>query len=163
MTKHVFRKLGMFVAAGALMLGAAACEDDPADPGDDHGEPVFVRLMLDGAEIARASAVNLGTSAGGIEVAAGEDSAPITVEFLDADDDVIAFDDDFHLEVEVGDESVALFEQDTPGAFVGRAHGVAVGATTMTFRLMHGAVGSGHADFQSAAIDVEVVEGGGAA
>ena len=65
-----------------------------------------------------------------------------------------------YLEVDVADEAVAEFEQDTPGEFGGHAHGVAVGVTTMTFKLMHGAVGSGHSDFTAAAIRVEVVDAG---
>jgi hypothetical protein len=47
--------------------------------------------------------------------------------------------------VEVEDESIAEFEQDTPGEFGGHLHGLQVGSTTLTFFLMHGAVGSGHA------------------
>lgn len=153
MKNQTFRKLGVLALAGAATL--AACEDDPMEP-EEHGEPAAVRLMLNGAEIARAAGTNVGTSTGHIHVHPGEETAHITVEFLDEDEDVITFDSDFYLEVAVTDESIAEFEQDTPGEFGGHAHGVAEGETTMVFRLMHGAVGSGHSDFDSAPIEVEV-------
>ena len=60
------------------------------------------------------------------------------------------------VEVDVEDESIAEFEQDTPGEFGGHLHGVAVGETDVVFKLMHGAVGSGHADFVTAAVHAHV-------
>lgn len=152
---ELFRNLGAFALASVVALGAAACEDDPTGPDDDHGDPASVRLMLGGVEIA--SATNT-TASGEIHLHPDEETDHITVQFLDDDGDVIDFDDDFYLDVVVGNEAVAEFEQDTPGEFGGHAHGVAVGETTMIFRLMHGAVGSGHPDFSSAAIPVEVVD-----
>ena len=154
-TNDLFSKLGLFALSGALVLGSAACEDDPAGPDDDHAEPVSVRLMLGGQEIAGATSA---ASTGEIHLHPGEETDHITVQFLDADGDVVSLDDDFYLEVDVEDEAVAEFEQDTPGEFGGHAHGVAEGVTTMTFKLMHGVVGSGHSDFTPWPIDVEVVD-----
>jgi hypothetical protein len=154
---RLFTKPAAFALAAALILGVAACEDDPTGLDDDHQDPASVRLVLGGQEIATATASN---ATGEIHLHPDEETDHITVEFLDADGDVIDFEDedDFYLEVGVGDPSVAEFEQDTPGEFGGHAHGLVVGQTTMTFRLMHGAVGNGHPDFQPVAIPVEVVD-----
>ena len=65
-------------------------------------------------------------------------------------------DEDFHLQVEVADESIAEFEQDTPGEFGGHLHGEAAGETEVVFSLMHGPVGAGHADFVTEPLGVHV-------
>ena len=75
---------------------------------------------------------------------------------MDHDGDEVTLDDDYYLEVEVGSASVAEFEQDTPGEFGGHLHGKGVGTTTLVFKLMHGSVGSGHADFVTTSLSVEV-------
>ena len=157
-TREMFRSLGALGVAGALALGAAACEDDPSGPDEDHAEPVSVRLMLGGQEIA--SAINA-SSTGHIHLHPGEVTDHITVEFVDEGGDPIIFDEDFYLEVDVGNEAIAEFDQDTPGEFGGHAHGGVEGETTMTFKLMHGAVGTGHPDFTAWPIDVDVVAEGG--
>ena len=53
--------------------------------------------------------------------------------------------------VTIGDETVAEWEQDEAGEFGGHLKGIAAGATTATFELMHGAIGSAsaHADYRS--------------
>lgn len=51
----------------------------------------------------------------GIEVDAGEETGHITEEFIAEDGDVLDFDDEVYLEVDVADEAVAAFEQDSPG------------------------------------------------
>jgi len=71
-------------------------------------------------------------------------------------DNVVAFDDDFYLEVEIDDESIAEFEQDEPGEFGGHVHGISEGVANAVFKLMHGAVGSGHADFETASVHIHV-------
>jgi hypothetical protein len=58
--------------------------------------------------------------------------------------------------VEIDNETIAEFEQDTPGEFGGHLHGVAAGETDAVFSLMHGTVGSGHADFVTTAVHVHV-------
>ena len=154
-TREMFRRLGVFAAVGGLALGAAACEDDPTGIEEGHGDPASVRLMLGGQEIA--SATNAAAT-GEIHLHPGEETDHIRVQFLDDDGDPITFDDDFYLQVEVGDETIAEFEQDNPGEFGGHAHGLVEGETTMEFWLMHGAVGGGHPDFRSWGIPVEVVD-----
>ena len=63
---------------------------------------------------------------------------------------------DFHLGVEIGAASVAGFDQDSPGAFGGVLRGVAAGDTDITFSLVHGEVGTGHADFKTEPLAVHV-------
>ena len=89
-------------------------------------------------------------------MAGGEETARIAVHFVDHDGDAVSLDDDVYLEVEITDESIAEFEQDTPGEFGGYLHGKAEGETEAVFRLMHGTVGSGHADFVTAPVRVHV-------
>lgn len=139
------------VLAGAVALGA--CSDDPVGL-EDHADPTGVELELNGVVIASYQAGSGWT--GELEVLEGEETAHIEVRFVDEDGDPIELDDDVYLEVEIEDETVAEFEQDTPGEFGGHLHGVAAGETDAVFRLMHGAVGSGHADFETTAVHVHV-------
>lgn len=153
MTNIRFRNIGLSLAViGSLAL--TACEDSPTEP-EEHGDPETVQLVLNGTTIASFSfATNTWT--GEMEVEVGEETDHIDVEFLDEDDDVITFDSDFYLEVDVADETIAEFEQDTPGEFGGHLHGVAEGETDVIFMLMHGAVGSGHADATTTAVHAHV-------
>lgn len=132
--------LGVSVA-GALALGACS---DPA--GLEHTEPEGVELELNGMVIASYDGAT-GSWTGEMAVDEGQETAHIDVHFLDEDGDRITPDSDNYLEVEVDDETIAEFEQDTPGEFGGHLHGIAAGTTEVVFRFMHGAVGSGHADF----------------
>ncbi len=133
-----------------LALFVAACGDDPTgmDPDDDHAEPEGVELVLSGQTIATYDGDDQ-TWTGGMTVPVGEETAHIAVRFVDHDGDPIPLDDDMYLEVVVEDEAIAEFEQDEPGEFGGHLHGMDVGETRVRFRLMHGAVGSGHADFET--------------
>lgn len=137
-------------------LASAGCGDDPTEPdGQDHSEPEGVRLVLNGQTIA---SFDHDTQAwtGEMDVAVGEETAHISVQFVDHDGDVLSFDADFYLEVDVEDETIAEFEQDTPGEFGGHLHGLAAGETDVVFKLMHGAVGSGHPDFVTTAVHAHV-------
>lgn len=153
MTKDML-SLSRFVAlavAGSVALGA--CGDDPVGL-DEHSDPHGIELVLNGVTIASYDADTGWT--GELEVEVGEETAHIDVRFVDEDGDEITLDDDVYLEVEIEDEDIAEFEQDTPGEFGGHLHGVAQGETDAVFRLMHGAVGSGHADFVTTAVHVHV-------
>jgi len=148
------------LTAGLLVL--AACGDDgtmdPMDDHDDHaGEVEGVVLSLSGQTIASYDGHD-GAWTGELEVEPGEETAHIQVVFVDHNQQAVALDDDFYLQVDVANESIAEFEQDTPGEFGGHLHGVAEGDTEVTFSLMHGAVGSGHADFVTAPLHVHVHE-----
>ena len=121
-----------------------------------HGpEAEGVQLVLDGETIATYDGDSKEWS-DSFEIDAGETSGHIDVRFVDHDGDPIAFGDDYYLEVESQDSSIATFIQDDPGGFAIHIRGVAAGETGLVFRLMHGSVGSGHADFSTEPLAVDV-------
>ena len=146
-----------FALLSAGILALSACES-ATEPEDDHAEEVEgVILVLSGQTIAEYDGHD-GEWTGELEVEPGEETGHISVRFVDHDGMAVELDDDYYLEVEVEDESIAEFEQDTPGEFGGHLHGGAEGDTDIVFRLMHGAVGSGHADFATEPLHVHVHE-----
>ena len=156
-TRSYRNSLAALAVAG--MVGLGACSDDPVGL-DDHEEDVEgVQLVLNGAVIAEFDG-DARTWTGELGVEEGVETAHITVRFVDHDGSAITLDADMYLEVDVEDETVAEFEQDTPGEFGGHLHGVAAGATEAVFKLMHGAVGTGHADFETTPVTIVVSAGG---
>ncbi len=153
MKKQRYRRVALALSmAGAIAL--VGCGDDPVGP-DEHGDAAAVNLVMNGTMIASFSfATNAWT--GEMDVDVGTETPHISVDFVDADGDVIVYDSDFYLEVVVSDEAIAEFEQDTPGEFGGHLHGNAVGETDVVFQLMHGAIGSGHADLVTTAVHAHV-------
>ncbi len=154
--KKLIHRQTLGLAAMILVLGA--CSDDPMEP-EEHAEPEGVELILGGSVIASYDG-DTQTWTGELEVDEGEETAHITVRFVDHDGDPIPIDDDLYLEVDIEDESIAEFEQDTPGEFGGHLHGHMEGETDVTFKLMHGEVGSGHADFITEPVHAHVHEHG---
>ena len=148
-----------FALLTAGILALSACES-ATEPEEDHAEEVEgVMLVLSGQTVASYDGHD-GEWTGELEVEPGEETAHISVRFVDHNGAAVALDEDYYLEVEVEDESVAEFEQDTPGEFGGHLHGQAEGDTEITFSLMHGAVGSGHADFVTAPLHIHVHDDG---
>ena len=90
-------------------------------------------LVLSGQTVASYDGED-GEWTGELEVEVGEETAHINVRFVDHEGDPVELDEDFFLQVEVEDESVAEFEQDTPGEFGGHLHGEAEGDTEVTFQ-----------------------------
>ena len=136
------------LATGLMVFGlmSGACSESTTEPEEEHAEAEGVELVISGQVIASYDG-DTQRWTGELEVDVGEETAHISVRFVDHDGDAIPLDDDFYLEVDVEDHSIAEFEQDTPGEFGGHLHGVSEGETDVTFKLMHGEVGSGHADF----------------
>ncbi|MYG75062.1 MAG: hypothetical protein F4198_05700, partial [Acidobacteria bacterium] len=121
-----------FALLSAGILALSACES-ATEPEEDHAEEVEgVNLILSGQTIASYDGHD-GEWTGELEVEPGEETAHITVQFVDHDGMAVHLDDDFYLEVEVEDESIAEFEQDTPGEFGGHLHGGAEGDTDIVF------------------------------
>ncbi len=137
---------------GALTVAvfAAACSDQGPD---DHHEPFGVEIR-DGSTVVVRIFGNSVT--GQITVEVGEETPNYTFVFLDDDDDPIELDSDEFLDVQVANESIAEFDHVNRFTGIGHFEGVAEGSTTATVRLMHGAVGSAHADYISPAIPVVV-------
>ncbi len=121
---------------------------------DDAHEPAGVALVLGGNVIAYYDGATRSWTSE-LEVDVGEETAHITVLFVDEEGDAIQ-EDDTYLEVDVEDESIAEWEQDTPGEFGGHLHGVSEGETDIVFKLMHGEVGQGHADYTTTAVHAHV-------
>ena len=109
-------------------------------------------ILFDGSSIAGWKAINESD----MVLMPDTETAHMDVRFVDHDGAAVQLDADFYLEVDVENEAIAEFEQDTPGEFGGHLHGVAVGETDVVFKLMHGSVGSGHADFVTAAVHAHV-------
>ncbi len=148
-----------FALLTAGILALSACES-ATEPEEDHAEEVEgVALVLSGQTIASYDGHD-GEWTGELEVEPGEETAHISVRFLDHNGAAVVLDDDYYLQAEVEDEAIAEFEQDTPGEFGGHLHGQAEGDTEITFSLMHGAVGSGHADFVTAPLHIHVHDDG---
>lgn len=146
-------RLLMFILVAPFAL--AACSDSTGVE-DDHGEEVEgVQIWLSGAMIASYDNDEK-TWTGELEVDVGTETAHMEVRFVDHDGDAVTLDSDMYLEVDVEDESIAEFEQDTPGEFGGHLHGISVGHTDVVFKLMHGTVGSGHPDFVTTAVHAHV-------
>ena len=146
---------GRLLAALLLPFVVVACSDTTGLE-ENHGEEMEgVQIWLSGAMIASYDG-DTGSWTGELEVHEGEETAHMDIRMVDHDGVEVELEADHYLEVDVEDESIAEFEQDTPGEFGGHLHGVAVGETDVVFKLMHGAVGSGHADFVTAAVHAHV-------
>lgn len=146
---------GRLLAALLLPFVVVACGDTTGLE-ENHGEEIEgVQIWLSGAMIASYDG-DTGSWTGELEVHEGEETAHMDIRMVDHDGVEVELEADHYLEVDVEDESIAEFEQDTPGEFGGHLHGVAVGETDVVFKLMHGAVGSGHADFVTAAVHAHV-------
>ena len=111
--------------------------DDAVTPGSVEG----VQLVLGGDTIASYDGDTEAWS-DEFEIEVGETSGHIDVYFVDGDGHALEFGDDYHLEVESENDSIATFIQDDPGGFAIHIQGVAEGETGLVFRLMHGTVGS---------------------
>jgi hypothetical protein len=146
-------RLLTLAVVGAVGLGA--CSADPVGLDGHEEEAEGVELVLNGAVVASYDHDSR-TWTGELEVNEGEETAHITVRFIDHDGGAIVLDDEMFLEVDMGDETIAGFEQDTPGEFGGVLRGVLAGETDAVFKLMHGAVGSGHPDFETTVVRVVV-------
>ncbi len=146
-----------FAVLAALALALAACES--TEPEEEHYEPEGVELVMGGQVIASYDGETQRWT-GELEVDEGEETPHITVRFVDHDGDAIPMEDDTYLEVDIEDTSIAEWEQDTPGEFGGHLHGHEAGETDVTFMLMHGAIGSGHADFVTTPVHAHVHDHG---
>jgi hypothetical protein len=144
----LFNPIRLFSAI-VLIMALAAC-DNPVEDDDDHADAEALALFLNGEEIVT---VAEGVVTGAIALPVGSQTNLITIEFRDHDGDEIHdedLDDGFSLGWVVGDASIATFAQEGRWGF--RITGVTVGTTQLTLHLLH----SGHPDFTTPPIPVEV-------
>ncbi|WP_420127244.1 hypothetical protein [Longimicrobium sp.] len=133
------------VLAATAMLGA--CESDGTGP-DDHHEPAG--MVIVGANNATLVTINAARQVtGSLTVRAGQ-GAHVEVFFVDEDGDRFQPDGDEHtLEWTVANEAIAEIHSHDDHMDL---EGVAVGATTVEFRLMHG----NHPDYTAPGIPITV-------
>lgn len=155
MSRSIYR-IGGSILALIAVLALGACDDDPVGSEDEHEDPVGMVISAGGVDLVT---VNGSVVTGTLTVDAGQETAHLDVEFLDADGDRFTPDDaDEWLQVIIQNPAVADWEQDEPGEFGGHLRGLTAGTTVAGFDLMHGAVGSAsaHPDYRSPSIPVVI-------
>ncbi|XWN35858.1 MAG: hypothetical protein ROO71_07805 [Balneola sp.] len=130
----------------------AACSNSTGSDDDDHSDPEGFRLKLNGQTVVEQ--LPDATVTGGFELEPGQETALITIFFLDHDGDEFQPDEpEFSLGAEFEDEGIAEFEQHAEdGKWSFHIHAEAEGITEMTLMLMH----NGHSDFNTQGIHVHV-------
>ncbi len=148
-TPHSLRRARRLAAMISLVAAVAAC-DNPVTP-DQHEEEVEGVAILQGeTEVARYFE---GEITGELpEVVAGQEGPLLTLVFLDHDGEAVdvGAEEGVSLRARSANTDIAAFEV---SGFGGRVQGVAEGATTIIFDLMHG----GHADFSTLGFPVTVL------
>ena len=147
---------GKALALAAMVLVLGACSET-MEPVDDHPEAEGVQLIMGGNVIASYDG-DTQMWTGELEVDAGEETPRIMVVFVDHEGNPVELEEDTYLEVDIGDIAIAEFEQATPGEFGGSLRGHMGGETDVSFKLMHGSVGSGHPDFVTQPVRAQVHE-----
>lgn len=147
MRKRNLRNAAMVVAL-ASAVGLGACGDD-GPVGIDEENVERIQLVLNSEIMAEYD----GTSwDGALSVTEGTSTAHFDVRLTDHDGGVVSAPSGVHLEVDILNEEVALWEQDSAGEFGGHLRGVAVGETGAVFKLMRG----GEEAYTTTAVDVDV-------
>lgn len=144
------------VFALVLSVIAAGCDDDPVGHEEEHLEPVGMVISAGGVDLVT---VDGSTVTGSLSVANGQETAHLSVAFVDEDGDRFTPDEaDEWLRVTIAAPTIADFEQDEAGEFGGHLHGLSVGSTTAVFEVMHGAVNSAsaHPDYTSPSVPVTI-------
>lgn len=146
---------GIFLAAAVV----SACGDDPVEH-EEHAEVEGIQLVHDGETVASFDGDDQEWSVDELELHIDEptDFEVLCVHHGEDDGENCAHDDDLdlYLQVEVEDASVATFDPSDSPNFRVSGRGVSEGHTTAVFRIMHGAVGSGHPDFATTALTIHV-------
>lgn len=156
----VKRTLSSLLTLLLLAASVAACGDNPVDGDEEeHSDVDGLRLILDGVEVYRVldGQVSCQQEPCGIDVTEGDETALITIEFLDDGGDEVHADDlegEFSLGYEIADSDIAEVEQhaeDGPWAF--HVVGLQAGETKMQLELRHGDVSDEHGDFRTPPLD----------
>lgn len=128
---------------------------NPTDS-DDHEHDIAegFRLKLSGTTVIEQLPDEDPT--GSFDLIAGEETALITVYFLNHDGDEFQPDEEeYSLDYTFDDEGIVEFEQhDEDGAWSFHLHAEAAGTTNMAIMMMHG----GHSDFTSGKFQIQVSE-----
>ncbi|MBO6524620.1 MAG: hypothetical protein JJ971_12385 [Balneolaceae bacterium] len=135
-----------------LVAGLFISCDNSTGSEDDHSEPEGFRLKMNGQTVVEQLPDQ--TLTGEFELAPGEETALITIFFIDHDGDEFQPDEpEYSLGAEFETDGIAEFEQhEEDGKWSFHIHAEAEGITDMTLMLMH----NGHSDFNSQDIHVHV-------
>lgn len=136
----------------ALLVITSACSNSVSGE-DEHSEPEGFRLKISGQTVVEQLPDSDVT--GSIEIDEGEETALITVWFIDHDGDEFQphVDEGHSLGYEFSTADIVEFEQhDEDGAWSFHLHGEAAGTTNLSVIILH----SGHSDFESQDIPVIV-------
>lgn len=140
-------RTGMPIIALAALL--AAC-DNPV--GERHVSPQGVVVRAGAIELVRLLGEHV---TGQLSLDEGE-QRQVTVRFLDRDGNELPPETGYWLRVTVT-PAIVTWQPATAGGFDGTLTGAESGSGTITFELMHGAVGAGHTDYTSGTrIDIVV-------
>lgn len=144
-------QLAISIITLSLILTVTSC-DNPAGPDEEeHSFPVGAVLLLNGEQIATSGD---GQVDGQITVAAGEETALITIKFIAEDGDLFQPDaPESSLRWEIDNPIIAEVEQHAEdGKWRFHIIGKSSGSTTVEFQLYHGT----HSDFDLLPIPVIV-------
>jgi hypothetical protein len=129
----------LFLVAAVL----TACDNPVA--GDRHVHPDGIVIRQNTTTLVRVEGQQV---TGQLALSLGQQTGPLTVRFLDDDGDEIAPESGYWLRV-TAQPAIATWAPDVAGGFTGTLTGTAADVGTITFEWMHGAVGSGHADYST--------------
>ncbi|MFH5883410.1 hypothetical protein ACG2F4_03790 [Halalkalibaculum sp. DA3122] len=150
-TPYFTRSLFTLLFSFALLI--TACDNPASSDGDsdhdDHSEPYGLELIMNGETVIE---YFNGQVTGDLHINEGEETALITVEFLNEEGEHI-HDDDLDEEYSLGwnieNENILAIEQhDEDGRWSFHMHGKSAGASKVQFQLLHG----DHADFETPAV-----------
>ena len=140
--------LSLIIFAGIL----TACSNSTSSDDHDHSDPEGFRLKMNGQTIVEQLPEQDVT--GEFELTPGEETALITIYFIDHDgDEFQPEEDEYSLGYEFEDAGIAEFEQhDEDGKWSFHLHAESEGITDLKLMLMH----NDHSDFESQHIHVHV-------
>lgn len=128
------------------------CDNSTGHDEDEHSEPDGFRLKMNGQTVVEQLPDQ--TLTGEFELEPGEETALITIFFLDHDGDEFQPDEpEYSLNAVFEDDGIAEFEQhEEDGKWSFHIHAEAEGITEMTLQLFH----NSHSDFDTQGIHVHV-------
>jgi len=154
--KNLFSNSNRFIYAllSIFIIVSACSSSSSSDDHDDHEEAEGFRLKLSGQTIVEQLPDQDVT--GSITVQAGQETALISIFFIDHDGEEFQPDGVSNtLGYSFTTAEIAEFEQhEEDGKWSFHIHGEAAGTTTLTLRLMH----DDHSDFDTQAITVTVTQ-----
>ncbi len=150
--KHSFINSAKTALLFLLVSGLFIACDNSTSSEEDHEDASGFRLIMNGQTVVEQ--LPGGTLTGEFELTPGEETALITIYFLDEDGDQFQPDEpEFSLGATFSADGIAEFEQhEEDGTWSFHIHAEAEGITNMTLQLMH----NGHSDFNTQAIHVHV-------